>query len=153
MGLPAIIRLAPDVNSGVTIHDLRSDLKEAGLHLSPPVAGEAPRVYHIKDMFGEKVLRASQGLRAALQKGLIVEVKESELEALEKTVNPETLTDRLEKATGKVPARRKAGEKAAAAPSKNPALMSEINAHVQQENVYDQALKEKREELKHDIVG
>lgn len=151
MGLPAIIR--NNTNSGLTIHDLRTDSKEPGLHLSAPVAGEAPVVYYIKDTFGEKALRASQGLRMALAKNLVLEVKESEIEALSKTTCPETLSDRLEKAVGKVPARRKPGEKAGTPVSKDPALASELNAAIQTENEYDRALKEKREELKNDIVG
>lgn len=151
MAMPEIIR--NNTNSGVTIHDLRSDPKEPGLHLSAPVAGESPRLYFIKDQFGEKLVRASQGLRHAISKGLVVEVKPAEVEALEKEINPKTLTDRLEDAVGKVPSRRKAGEKTATPLSKDRALANDINEAVQAENVYDQALREKRLELKDDVIG
>lgn len=154
MGMPEIIK--NNTNSGVTIHDLRHDHRSPGLHLPPPVAGETPRVFYVKDMFGDKLLRASQGLRHAITKGLVVEVKRSELEALEKTKNPETLTDRIETAVGKVPSRRKKGEKGAKhlkQSAEGRKLQADITEAVQKENVFDTALAEKREELKDDVIG
>ena len=140
-----------NTQGSLIIHDLRTAVTEPGLHLTPPVAGETPRLYYLLDMFGERAIRASSGLRDAVNKGLVKIVTEEEAGKLKPL--PQTLADKLEVAIGKVASRRKPDEKAGGLVYNDPVLTAEVTNHISKENVYDTALREKRAELKNDIVN
>lgn len=141
-------------NQSLIIHDLRTSTSAAdpGLHLTPPEAGKPRKLYRIKDMFGDKVVRASQGLRYALENDLIGSVAESEIEEFNKVLVEPTLQDRLDVEVGKVPAKRTSGDMKAPV-YKDPALKADAQKHVSEESEYDRALAAKREELKNDVLS
>jgi len=143
--VPDIIINATD--GSVIIHDLRRGADDPGLYLPPE-----PQLFYIKDVFGVNTCKGSMGLQYALEHGLVKEVKPGDEESAlaEARKNKVSLREKLEEVVGKIPTRKKSGEKNEGI--KDPALQQAVREHIQKGNIFDTKLADLREELKHDIL-
>lgn len=141
-----------NTDGSVIIHDLRQGPGEPGLHIRADEPNKPRTIYYIEDMFGDKVCRASQGLRNAIAKKLVVEFVErvnSKGEAQDAPIKKESLPDKLEKEIGKVPSRR--AKKDLTTPHKggisNSVLEATLQESIGKENEFDQKRRDAYEEF------
>lgn len=147
VGLTAVPDFIRNNSSGsVVIHDLKLHHSEpSGYHVPPG----KEKIHPIMELFGADVCKRSQGLRHALEKGLVVAATPGEKAPAEK----QTLGQEMEEKVGKVPSRRRTPVKPGqtAAPV-DEAFKSRVSKHVKKPNKFDKELSKVKVEVKEEVV-
>jgi len=138
----------------VRVNDLKNEKDDEGCLIQPF------ETIDLAEMFEEKKIRASRGLRYALKAGLLKPAKEG-YSVGQPPAEPDSLQRRFAKYIGKVPRRAKVkrdprtGKPIREQGIDDPALQAAAEAHVKQRTIYDKELEEVRElnESGQNIVG
>ena len=129
----------------VRINDLKVDKDAEGLLMHPFEVVDL-----LADGYPKDKIANSRGLKYALNRGMLIPAEKEEAVGMPET-EPDSLQKRLASAIGKVPRRGKVKRNAKTGKLEkeqgisDPALEAAATQHIQQDTIYDKALREQRE--------